>query len=276
MVQQCRQQQEPTEASQAFTPNRRRNPRRLRRGGCQQRGKQLLLDLEEAEAEASQTTAQPTGTLKVNVPVTFGIQHLAPLWPDFLQRYPELRLELSLSDQKVDVLEAGYDLVVRIAALPDSSLIARRIATTNSLLCAAPSYLARVGLPNHPDELSQMQAIGYSYARQRDEWNFQHIHSGQTARVTVPTHMQVNNGDTIRLAALSGMGVILQPSFLVGDDLKAGRLVQLLPEWQGPTYGVYALYPSRKHLSAKVRVLVDYLQQAFGAAAEQDPWCSLA
>ena len=241
-----------------------------------QRGKQLLLDLEEAEAEASQTIAQPTGTLKVNVPVTFGIQHLAPLWPDFLQRYPELRLELSLSDQKVDVLEAGYDLVVRIAALPDSSLIARRIATTHSLLCAAPSYLARVGLPNHPDELSQMQAIGYSYARQRDEWNFQHIHSGQTARVTVPTHMQVNNGDTIRLAALSGMGVILQPSFLVGDDLKAGRLVQLLPEWQGPTYGVYALYPSRKHLSAKVRVLVDYLQHAFGAAAEQDPWCSLA
>ena len=175
-----------------------------------QRGKQLLLDLEEAEAEASQTTAQPTGTLKVNVPVTFGIQHLAPLWPDFLQRYPELRLELSLSDQKVDVLEAGYDLVVRIAALPDSSLIARRIATTHSLLCAAPSYLARVGLPNHPDELSQMQAIGYSYARQRDEWNFQHIHSGQTARVTVPTHMQVNNGDTIRLAALSGMGVIFE------------------------------------------------------------------
>ena len=88
--------------------------------------------------------------------------------------------------------------------------------------------------------------------------------------------MQVNNGDTIRLAALSGMGVILQPSFLVGDDLKAGRLVQLLPDWQGPTYGVYALYPSRKHLSAKVRVLVDYLQHAFGAAAEQDPWCSLA
>lgn len=237
-----------------------------------ERAKQILQDLEEAEAVAAATTTQPTGTLKVNAPLTFGIRHLAPLWPRFVASYPAIRLDLSLSDQVVDVLEGGYDLVVRIARLQSTSLVARKLAATRMILCAAPAYLAEHGEPQSPAQLSRHRCLGYSYWTSHDEWEFTAPDGAERIRVRVDSPFRANNGDSLREAALAGVGIALQPSFLVGADVARGELVELLPGYRSLELGIYALMPTRKHLPTKVRVLVDFLIDAFGGAPERDPW----
>ena len=221
------------------------------------RCKDLLANVEEAEAEITSRTGEASGLLKVNVPVSFGILHLAPLWAEFMARHPKVTLEITLSDRVVDLVDEGFDVAVRIARLLSSSLVSRKIASTSMVVCASPVYLEKHGTPAHPADLADHAVLAYSLFAAGDNWEFE----GPQGKVMVKVapRMHSNSGDTCRAAALKHQGIIFQPSFLVGDDLKSGALVQLLPEYLSIALGVYAVYPTRKHLSPKVRLLIDYL-----------------
>jgi len=218
---------------------------------------QILADVDEAEQAAAQLTAVPRGTLKVAMPVSFGTIRIAPLLTEYLRRYPEVRLDIALADRRVDLIEEGFDLAIRVGSLAESGLIARRLAADRIVLCAAPSYIARCGAPSVPADLARHACLNYSYASGGDEWRFE----GGAGAVRIDGPMRANNGDMLRMAALDGAGMIWQPHFIVGEDLRHGRLVELLPDYPGPEIGIHALYPSRKHLSAKVRTFVDYLAE---------------
>ncbi|SHH61553.1 LysR family transcriptional regulator [Massilia sp. CF038] len=236
--------------------------------GLYQRAKTIVEDMAEIEAIASSATLTPRGLLRINAPLTFGVLHLAPLWPAFMARYPEVELEVALVDRVVDIVEEGYDLAIRISRAGSASHAARRLATSHNICCAAPAYLARHGTPKVPQDLLLHKCIGYSYAASADEWRFTDA-MGQPHPVTVNCAMHANNGDTARQAALAGAGIIWQPTFLIGADLRAGRLVPLLPGFSLPDIDVLAVYPSRRQLSAKVRAMIDFLAEQF---AGTPPW----
>ena len=225
------------------------------------RSKELLAGVDEAEAEITSRSGAASGLLRINAPVTFGIRHLAPLWGLFRARYPNVTLDVTLADRVVDLVEEGYDVAIRIATLPSSTLISKRLATTRMVLCASPDYLKAHGAPRRPAELTAHAVISYSYWSTRDEWHF----DGPQGHVSVKTQpcLHTNSGDTCRAAALAHQGIILQPTFLVGDDLAAGTLVELMPEFRSIELGIYAIYPTRKHVSPKVRVLIDFLAEHF-------------
>jgi DNA-binding transcriptional LysR family regulator len=232
------------------------------------RCKSILDDVTETEGLVSAASVEPRGRLRINAPVSFGILHLAPLWPEFMRRYPRVELDVALIDRVVDIVDEGYDLAIRISRTGSTNHAARKLATSRNIVCASPGYLERCGHPAAPADLAGHQCIGYLYASTGDEWQL--IDSkGKAHAVKVNYHMRSNNGDTARAAALAGQGVIWQPTFLVGDDLRAGRLVQILPEYRLPDIDVLALYPSRRHLSAKIRAMIDFLAEAFGGVA---PW----
>ena len=232
------------------------------------RCKSILDDVAETEGLVSSASVEPRGRLRINAPVSFGILHLAPLWPEFMRKYPGVELDVSLIDRVVDIVEEGYDLAIRISRAGSTSHAARKLATSRNILCASPAYLARYGYPAAPADLVEHRCIGYAYAATGNEWQL--IDSERkTHAVKVNYHMHTNNGDTARAAALAGQGVIWQPTFLIGNDLRAGTLIQLLPDYRLPDIDVLALYPSRRHLSAKIRAVVDFLVDAFGGVP---PW----
>ena len=226
---------------------------------------QILDDLREADAAAGATTATARGRLRINAPLTFGNLHLAPLWGEFLKLHPAVELDITLTDRVVDLVEEGFDLAVRIAPtgrLPSSSLVARTIADDRIVLCASPGYLRGAPALTHPADLAAHAVMAYAWWSGGDTWQFTGA-DGAFAEVTVRPRLRTNSGDTCRAAALADQGVIYQPAFLVGPDLRAGRLVELLSDWRGPTLDIHAVYPSRTHLSGKVRAMVDFLAQAF-------------
>ena len=226
---------------------------------------QILDDLREADAAAGATTATARGRLRINAPLTFGNLHLAPLWGEFLKLHPAVELDITLTDRVVDLVEEGFDLAVRIAPtgrLPSSSLVARTIADDRIVLCASPGYLRGAPALTHPADLAAHAVMAYAWWSGGDSWQFAGP-DGAAADVTVRPRLRTNSGDTCRAAALADQGVIYQPAFLVGPDLRAGRLVELLSDWRGPTLDIHAVYPSRTHLSGKVRAMVDFLAQAF-------------
>ena len=233
-----------------------------------ERARSILDEVAEAEALSASTTLQPRGRLRVNAPVSFGILHLAPLWPKFLQKYPEVELEVSLIDRVVDLVEEGFDLGIRISRSGSTTHIARKLAASRNIVCAAPAYLRQHGRPNSPADLADHACIGYTFSATGDDWHLFDAH-GLEHVVKVPSVMRANNGDTARAAALAGVGVIWQPSFLVGDALRDGRLVPLLPGYRMADLDILAVYPSRRHLSAKVRVRIDFLADAFNGTP---PW----
>ncbi|MCP5448234.1 MAG: LysR family transcriptional regulator [Chromatiaceae bacterium] len=223
------------------------------------RCRELLSGLEEAESEVSSRSGAARGLLRVNVPVSFGIQILAPLWDAFHELHPQVRLDAELSDRVVDVVEEGYDLAIRIATLPSSSLISKRLAGTRIVLCASPQYLKTYGEPTTPADLAEHKVIGYSYWLGGNIWSFDG--PGGQVEVKIKPWMFTNNGDTCRAVALAHQGIILQPTFLVGADLAAGRLVPILPDYRSIELGIYAVYPTRKHVAPKVRALVNFLEE---------------
>jgi DNA-binding transcriptional LysR family regulator len=229
------------------------------------RSKELLAELEEAEDEITSRSDAASGLLRINAPFTFGILHLAPLWGAFMAQHPKVKLDVTLADRLVDLVEEGYDLAIRIATLENSSLVSRKLATTRTVLCASPRYLKLHGTPQHPNELVNHAVISYSYLSTGDEWRF----TGPEGQVNVKTRpcMHTNSGDTCRAAALAHQGVILQPKFLVGKDLSEGSLVELMPEYQSIEFGIYAVYPTRKHVSAKVRAMIEFLAGHFAEKA---------
>lgn len=224
------------------------------------RCKDLLAGVEEAEAELREHSGQVVGVLKVTAPVSFGVLRLAPLWGGFLAAHPQLELAITLSDRLVDLVEEGLDMAVRIGRLSSSSLVSRRLASTQLVLCASPTYLKKHGKPLEPADLASHSVLAYSLLAMGDTWQFE----GPDGRVPVKVHprMHTNNGDTCRAAALDHQGIILQPTFLVGDDLRTGRLVEVMPEYRSVELGIYAMYASRKHVPLKVRLLIEYLALA--------------
>jgi len=225
------------------------------------RCKDILAAIEEAEGEASSRAFDASGLLRVNAPVSFGILHLAPLWGAFASAHPKVSLEVSLADRLVDLVEEGYDLAIRISRLDNSSLISRKLASTRLVLCASPEYLREHGAPATPEELARHAVISYSYFSSGDEWSF----DGPEGKVSVKTRprFHANNGDTCVAAALAHQGIVLQPTFLVGEALQSGRLVELLPEYRSVELGIYAVYASRKQQPLKLRKLIDFLVEVF-------------
>lgn len=227
--------------------------------GC----RQLVADAEAAEAAVSHLASAPRGTLRVNAPMSFGQLHVAPAVPEFLASYPELSVDLQLNDRTVDLVQEGYDMAVRIGQLPDSSLIARRLAPLRRVAVAAPDYLDRRGRPSHPRELAGHDCLIYSYLASGREWRF-HGREGEL-RVQVEGRLEANNGDALLAAARQGAGIAWQPTFICGDDLRAGRLECLFPEWHDDdNVGIFAVFPASRNLSPKVRVFVDFLARRFG------------
>ncbi len=226
-----------------------------------------LAAFEEAAAEASSLSAKPRGVLRVNAPMSFGFRHLAPAVGAFMQRFPEVRVELTLTDRLVDLIEDKADVAVRIGELRDSSLIARKLANCRMLLCASPAYLKRMGAPKHPDEIKDHVCLFYTYWLDGDEWRFKRkneevvVHVGQAA-------LRSNNGDAIAEAAAEGAGIALQPNFITGPLIKQGRLVQLLPAWRAAEFGVYAVHPQSQFVPAKSRAFIDHLAKTYA----KPPW----
>ncbi len=229
-----------------------------------QRCAQILADLQDANAAVSATALQAQGLLKVTAPLTFGIRHLAPLWGEFLRVHPKVELEVNLNDRVVDLLEEGYDLAVRIGQLASSTLIARRIAGTRLVLCASPRYLQGAEPITDLADIARHDVMAYTYLATGEQWHFTGPQGPRS--IEVRPRLRSNSGDTCRAAALADQGIIFQPTFLVGDDLKAGRLVEILPQYAGPELDINLVYPSRLHLSHKVRAMVEFLAGAFAQA----------
>jgi DNA-binding transcriptional LysR family regulator len=229
----------------------------------------ILAEIDEAEASASLDRIEPRGILRLNVPLTFGFREIAPALPEFGRLYPSVSVEMGLNDRYVDLIEEGWDLAIRIGRLKDSSLVARRLAPCRTALCAAPGYLEARGSPRTLSDLKDHNCLGYTLpsAVGAERWSFGR--DGDTV-VEVSGNLRANNGDALLAAAIAGQGVIYQPTFLVGDGLREGLLVRLLPN--EPTYelGVHAVLPSGRQTPAKVRDFVDFLGRRFAPAPVWD------
>jgi DNA-binding transcriptional LysR family regulator len=233
------------------------------------RCKELLAGVDEAEAEVTAGSGQAVGQMRVNVPVSFGLMHLAPLWPAFMEQHPNVTLDVTLADRIVDLVDEGYDLAVRIARLPTSSLVTRKLTSTRLVLCASPEYLQRHGAPAEPSEIAAHTVFSYTLLATGELWAFEGPRGPVSVKVT--PRMRSNSGDTCVTAALQHQGLVLQPTFMVGEHLRSGALVEVLPQYCSIELGIYAVYASRKHLTPKVRLLIDYLVDAFRTRVWEQP-----
>jgi len=241
-------------------------------GRYYERCAQILTEIEDAEREAAQASAVPRGTLRVSASHTFATLHIAPHLAEFRRRFPEVDLEIVLSDRFVDLVEEGFDLAIRIAdGLPESSLVARRLAPSRFVVCGAPAYFERHGTPQTPDDLKQHPCLGYTLSPRERTWVFACADDRRYV-VNVSGPLRSNSGDLLRAASVGGAGVMLLPTFYVGEDLERGRLRPILTDYRLQEYGIYALYPSRKHLTAKVKAFVDFLIERFGPEPYWDEW----
>jgi DNA-binding transcriptional LysR family regulator len=234
-----------------------------------ERAARILEAVEEAKGAAGALQTVPRGRLRINAPISFGVLHLAPAVTEFLQRFPDVSVELLMNDRLVDLLEGEFDVGVRIGRLRDSSLIARKIAPIRLAVCAAPDYLARRGVPKAPEDLAKHDCLEYTYFESRGEWRLLNP-EGDEIVVPVSGRYLANNADVLRITAIAGGGIILCPTFIVGEDLRSGRLVRLLPDYPPPEQALHALYPPGRHLSAKVRSFVDFLVARFGGEPAWD------
>jgi len=230
-----------------------------------ERSRAVLAESEAVDALAANLQAQPRGTLRVNAPISFGVHCLVPMLAHYLRAYPEVRVDLTLSDRIADVVDEGYDAVIRIAPLADSGFIARPLVPYRLVVCASPAYLAAHGTPVHPADLEQHECLGFAYWAQpaAPDWEFCDA-QGQQYAVRVNSRFSINNGAGLRMAALEGLGIILQPLELVQDDLAAGRLVQLLPGYEPPSRPIHLLYSPDRRPTPKLRSFIDAVVAAFG------------
>jgi DNA-binding transcriptional LysR family regulator len=220
----------------------------------------ILASVDEAEAWISRRSAAARGVLRVSAPTSFGRMHIAPHLVDFLQLYPDITLDLSLSDQFVDIVAESFDLAIRIADLADSSLVAKRLAPNHRVLCAAPAYLARHGSPKDVADLQNHRLLLHN----GDSWRLEGP-GGNIVTTRVDSVIRTNSSEVVREGVLSGIGIALRSTWDVGAEIGAGRLAIVLPGWRAPArVAVHAVYPSRRHLAHKVRVFMDFLGERFG------------
>ncbi len=229
---------------------------------------QLLADLEEADASVRTAAAVPKGTLRVTCGVSFGVRYLAPAIAEFCVRHPQVLFDVDLSDRTVDLVDEGFDLAVRIGNLGHSGLVARRIGWTQAVCCASPAYITRRGAPATPEDLAQHECLTYTHVPVPNVWTFADAAGAAHAVKITPRH-RANNGRVLAALAVDGMGVVFEPDFIVAPEVRDGRLVRLLPGFEPARAPIAAVYPSRRHLSAKVGTFVDFLAARF---AERQDW----
>ena len=217
-----------------------------------------LQEIEEAKAEVSRLQGTPRGVLRLNTPMSFGILHIAPIIPDFLKLYPELSIDMNLEDRKVDLIEEGFDLAIRISDLSDSSLVARRLGPCRHVICATPEYLKQNGTPRTPDDLREHNVITFKYQDTPSEWQLLSA-KGKVSSVPVSGTIQMNNSLALREALLNHAGITLTPTFIVGDDIKSGKLQTVLSQYSLLEISIFAVYHRRRHMSPKVRAFIDFL-----------------
>lgn len=223
----------------------------------------VLAELEEAETLITSGHSQPKGTLRVTVPAAFGRLHIAPLVPVFLKRYPELRLSLHLSDAKVDIIEDGYDVAVRIGEMKDSNLVSRHLGIDRRKVVATPFYLEKLGRPKTPEDLINHNALLFANPAPLDLWQFIDA-NGKTHSIKMTGNFETNNCDALRAALYADAGIALRPLWDVWKDIETGALEVLLSEYTHPSFNIQAVYPNRRYLSRKVRVFIDLLCESFG------------
>ena len=223
-----------------------------------ERSRKGLADIEDAELEVSRMQGTPRGTLRLNTPMSFGIMHIAPGLAEFMRQYPDVTVDMNLNDRIVDVIDEGYDVSIRIAELPDSSLVARRLAPCRHAIVAAPEYLEARGTPRTPAELQDHNIITYRYQESAQEWHFRSADNKASA-VPVAGSLTVDNSLAIRAALLAGVGIGRTPTFVVGEDIREGRLVSLLKGYETLEVSIYLVYAQRRHMSPKVRAFLDFM-----------------
>lgn len=222
----------------------------------------ILADIVEAELATSQFHGALKGNLKVAVPLSFGLMHLGPAIQVFLQLHPEVEFDLDFNDRQVDILAEGFDLAIRIASLPDSSLIARRLAPIQSVICASPGYLERMGEPQTPQALINHRCLVYNLISNYENWNF-FAADGQIIKTRITPYLKASNGQFLRDAAVAGLGIVMLPVFIVHQEIEGGALIPLLTGYRRPQLEAYAIYPQTRHLSQRVRVLVEFLVKRY-------------
>ena len=233
--------------------------------GFHERVLSILASVDDAENWVSQRATIARGPLRVSAPTTFGRLHVAPHLVKFLEKYPDIALDLSLSDHFVDVVGEGMDVAIRIADLADTSLVARKLAANHRVLCAAPVYLEKHGIPLTLDDLARHRLLVHN----ADHWRLE----GSSGEVHVPVHSPIitNSSEVIREAVIAGLGLALRSTWDVGPELKSGRLVILLPQYRAShRVGIYAVYPSRRHLPQRTRVFIDFLLNLYGPVPSWD------
>jgi len=199
----------------------------------------------------------------------FGSYHLGPAAADFMELYPEVEVMLTLNDRMADLAEEGFDLAIRIARVPDANLIAQKLAHARMAVCGSPRYFEKHGIPKHPEDLRHHNCLRYTY-RVVNEWEF----NTPDGKIAVPVHgtLESNIGDALRMAAMQGLGLVLQPTYMVGHDIKAGRLLPVLMDYEPVGVDINAMYLHRRHLSAKVRTFVDFLKRRYQPVPYWDDW----
>lgn len=221
----------------------------------------ILSDVEAASAAAAGTAVVPGSQLRISAPLSFGVGELSRILPRFMQRYPQVKIDIDLGDRTVDLAAEGIDVALRIARQPaTTNVVSRRLVAVPLVVCASPDYLARAGRPSRPADLEHHDTLNYSYLASGDSWPFRNA-GGEVELVRIRPKAHANNGDILRDMACQGLGIILQPEFIVRDRLASGALVQLLEGWCLDGYSLYALYLSRRHLQANVRAFIDFMEE---------------
>ncbi len=227
-----------------------------------QQATRILEDLTEAESAASQSHTTLQGQLRVALPSSFGQMHMGPAINAFLQQHPKVSFDLDFNDRQVDLIEEGFDLAIRIADLPDSSLIARRLAPIRRVVCTSPEYLTQQGTPQNPEALINHRCLLFNLLQDQKSWHFEDT-AGKAISARVTPYLKAGSGEYLRDAAVAGMGITYLPTFIVYRELQQGTLVPILSDYTHTSINAYAIYPQTRHLSQRVRRFVDFLVERF-------------
>jgi DNA-binding transcriptional LysR family regulator len=235
------------------------------------RAKAILADLHDAESAVNAAALNPTGMLRVSASLSFSVQHIAPLLPEYTRRYPNVAVHIETANRYPDLIDTNIDVAIRTREFePDSTITIRRLAETRRILAASPGYFSRMGTPRTLEELERHHMLIYTYANNPYELRF--TREGEVSTVAIKGLLESNDGQVIRSAALDGLGILVQPVYVIYDDIVAGRLVPVLDAWDLPRLTVNLAYPSRKHLSAKVRTFIDFIAEHFERMQYERKW----
>ncbi len=235
------------------------------------RARTIVADLRDAESAVNATALNPTGTLRITASLSFAMHHVAPLLREYTTRYPNVQVHLEAANRYLDIIDNNIDVAIRTReSEPDSNITIRRVAETRRIMAASPGYLARHGTPRTLEDLQRHKLLVYTYANNPNELRFSK--GGVTSVVTVKGLLESNDGQILRSAALDGMGILIQPTYILYEDIVAGRLVPVLDDWDLPRLTINLAYPSRKHLSAKVRTFIDFIAEHFERMDYERKW----